>query len=255
MEEILGVGYDAVHPADFVYDVQPNHGSFLLILTSTPARFWEGDTSRIVPAHQAALFAPESRILYGACEDQYRNDWIIFTSDEANAVRFPLIGEPFPVIDPDYCHNLFQLLTWEHRQRSDGAVISQLLALLLQKFEAELRYADAAHYGRELLALRRDILNHPQRAWRAPDMAEQLHVSTGYFHALYRERFGVTCMDDVISGRCRLAREYLMHTNMNVAEIAALCGYHSTEHFSRQFRRVTGLSPGQYRKGWISGKS
>ena len=55
-------------------------------------------------------------------------------------------------------------------------------------------------------------------------------------------------MDDVIESRIRLARDYLSHTQLRVQEIAALCGYNSAEHFNRQFRRLCGMTPGQYRR-------
>ncbi|MBR3099425.1 MAG: helix-turn-helix transcriptional regulator [Clostridia bacterium] len=248
MDRIHTIGYDAVHPADFIYDVHPEKGTYLLILTSTPARFWFGEESRILGPHQAALFASDSPIRYGACEESYGNDWMIFSSDETYVTRFPLMGEPFPVTDPEYCHNLFQLLTWEHRQNSDSTVVSRLLSVLLFKLEAEIGHRDTGLYGQELMTLRQRILNRPQENWSVPDMADRLHLSAGYLQLLYKQRFGISCMEDVIQSRLRLAQDYLAHTNMSVAEIAALCGYRSTEHFCRQFHRTNGMTPGQYRK-------
>ena len=39
MDTIHMIGYDAVHPADFIYDVPEAHGYYLLILTHTPLSF------------------------------------------------------------------------------------------------------------------------------------------------------------------------------------------------------------------------
>ena len=100
MECIRMIGYDAVHPSDFVYDVSEEHGYYLLILTHTPVRFRDGDGERIYPARHAALFSPDSRIHYSACEETYSNDWIIFSSDEAYVTQFPLQNRPFPVPGP-----------------------------------------------------------------------------------------------------------------------------------------------------------
>ena len=100
----------------------------------------------------------------------------------------------------------------------------------------------------EKAALRRRIMSQPRENWNVSDMAAQLHISAGYLHLLYKRQFGVTCMDDVIASRIRLAKDYLVHTQLRVQEIASMCGYSSAEHFSRQFHRLCGMSPGQYRR-------
>ena len=145
MNSINMIGYDAVHPSDFVYDMPGGHGYYLLILTHTPLRFRDSDGERIYPARHAALFSPDSRIHYSACEETYSNDWIIFSSDEAYVTQFPLQNRPFPAPDADYCHNLFQLLTWEHMQSSNETVASQLLALLFRKLCAGMELPGDGH--------------------------------------------------------------------------------------------------------------
>lgn len=248
MEKIHMIGYDAVHPSDFVYDVPEHHGYYLLILTQTPAQFWQGNAPREYPAGRAVLFAPHSRIHYGACGERYGNDWMIFSSDETYVTQFPLLATPFPVLDIAYCHNLFQLLTWENMQDHYETTISQLMSVLFARLRADLgRYKCEDLYGSELVALRRQIASHPRQPWNVTAMAERLHISAGYLQALYKRRFGVSCMDDVIQSRIRLARDYLTHTDMRVSEIAAQCGYNSAEHFSRQFRKLCGVAPGAYR--------
>ena len=248
MDQIRMIGYDAVHPADFVYDMPAGHDHYLLILTHTRARFGMGDAARELGANHAALFAPQSRIHYGACGGSYGNDWIIFDSDETYVTQFPLVGEPFPVRDPEYLHSLFRLLTWEHMQDSYETVEAQLMAVLFQKLRLELARPEGADYSSELAALRRRIANQPAQDWNVPAMAAQLHISAGYLQLLYKRQFGVSCMDDVIASRVRLAKDYLTHTRMRVQEIAAMCGYNNAEHFSRQFRKLCGATPGQFRK-------
>ena len=181
MEKIHMIGYDAVHPADFIYDMPAHHDRCLLILTNTPSRFWLDGGPRDFPPHQAALFPPGSRIRYGASGGPYGNDWIIFSSDETYVTQFPLVGAPFPVLDPEYCHNLFQLLTWEHTQGGYETVISQLMSVLFTKLEADIRQADSGDYAPALLGLRKSIMIHSQQDWSVAKMARQLHISAGGF--------------------------------------------------------------------------
>ena len=79
-------------------------------------------------------------------------------------------------------------------------------------------------------------------------MALQLSISVGYLHACYRHYFNTTCMSDVIQSRIQYACELLTSNRKPLSEIAEMCGYHSVEHFIRQFKSVTGTTPGKYRK-------
>ena len=248
MEIIHMVGYDAWHPSDFIYDGAGSFGKYLLILTSTPMRFWENGEWKMYQPHQAVLFAPDSKMKYGACIDHYGNDWMIFSTDEPYITNFPIIAKPFAVKDPDYIHRLFQLITWEYTQDNDEVVLAELLSILFQKLRTENLAGRDTEYYHELLALRRSIINYPRKNWNVSDMAADLHISSGYLQSLYKQQFGISCIDDVIQNRIRLAKEYLLHTSLPVGEVASLCGYNSTEHFSRQFRRLCGMPPGRYRQ-------
>jgi len=79
-------------------------------------------------------------------------------------------------------------------------------------------------------------------------MAEELRVSPGYLQTIYKKAFGISCMDDVIAHRIRLAKEYLTHSSQTVAEIASRCGYQNVGHFCRQFKQYTGMTPKNYQK-------
>lgn len=248
MNHIHFVGYSAHHPEDFIFDVPKGHGCYLLLLTNTPARFWLEDGCRDYPAHHAILYPPFHPIRYGACNAPYGNDWLRFTTDESFVTDFPLPASPFPVSDPEYCHNLFQLLTWERTQRSYDVVVSRLLHILFSKLWDDVRHYGTTPHDHELLSLRREILNNPQKDWNVAAMADRLHISAGYLQLLYKNQFGISCMDDVIKCRLDMAKDSLSHTGQNISEIAVLCGYKNTEHFCRQFKKCCGLTPGQFRK-------
>jgi AraC-like DNA-binding protein len=54
-------------------------------------------------------------------------------------------------------------------------------------------------------------------------------------------------MNDVIRCRIKLAQDKLLYTADTISSVGEQCGYKNTEHFCRQFRKFTGLSPRQYR--------
>lgn len=63
----------------------------------------------------------------------------------------------------------------------------------------------------------------------------------------YEQNLHLTCINDVIESRMQSAEELLLSTNKLLDEIAELCGYHSTEHFVKQFKKRYGITPGKLR--------
>lgn len=244
MNQIDSIGYDAIHQSSFRYDIPEGFHNYMLVVTTTPALFHINNTVSEYPAHTAILYPPGQKIWYGASEESYGNHWMRFSTDESFVTKFPQQGIPFSVSDPEYCHKLFQLLTWEDSQ----LIISQLLRILFSKLHDDLSNTAIACHDHELLTLRRKIATNPELSWSITEMADELHISTGYLQFLYKQKFNISCMDDVINFRLLKARDYLTYTTQSVAEIAELCGYNNTEHFCRQFHKNTDLTPGQYRK-------
>jgi len=250
MTHIHYVESDRRHDSSFIIDV-PIGYHWLLVITKTPARFWVNGKLKEYPAHSAVLYRPHQKIYYSACTDQFVNDWIRFETNEPYITESPLaLGVPFPLNDPDYIDKLFKLLVIEHNdeQLYKASSISSLLRILFNKL-LESHFHDnitSKHY--KLLRLRNAIQSNPGEQWTVEKMAKQVMISPGYLQNLYKKTFGVSCMEEVINSRIKLAKEYLSHSSQSIAEIAEQCGYQNVEHFCRQFKKITQKTPRQYQK-------
>ncbi len=71
-------------------------------------------------------------------------------------------------------------------------------------------------------------------------------VSRTHLSALFPKECGVGFGDYLTSVRIDAARKLLEETPLKVYEVAEEVGYASAEHFSRSFKRVTGISPNRY---------
>lgn len=256
MNEIDFIGYDATHPDDFVFDVPQGHDCYLLLFFTSRAEVLIDNEMISVSPNSAILYTPGYRILYRAAGEEYHNDWIRFYSDESFVEQFPLKNVPFPVADPEYCHNLFKLLTWESSfaSASSESIISHLLRVLFAKLYETSANSMVSTHTHALVHLHKNIYNNPQLPWNINQMAEELHLSTSRLQTLYKQLFGSSCMDDVIEGRLRRAQDQLKFTNKPIQEVAESCGYNNVEHFCRQFRQHHGCTPGQYRKASVQNK-
>ena len=108
--------------------------------------------------------------------------------------------------------------------------------------------SESKQYFRQLSELRREVFVSPEKDWSVEYLAEQLHLSVSRFQHLYREQFSTTFKQDLIKNRMGYAKNLLRNSSRPVAEVAAECGYRKQEHFFRQFKKHTGITPSDDRE-------
>ncbi|NOT07782.1 MAG: helix-turn-helix transcriptional regulator [Gemmatimonadales bacterium] len=89
------------------------------------------------------------------------------------------------------------------------------------------------------------------RLRRPPPVAELAKAagwSREHFARSFRRAFGCTVAE--FQHRCRIkqAREWLVETQIPLAQLAERLGFADQSHFTRVFRRATTLSPGRFRQ-------
>ena len=80
------------------------------------------------------------------------------------------------------------------------------------------------------------------------DTAKALTVNANYLSTLFHSEMGMTFIDFVNMERTKQAAALLMHTNLQIQQIATTVGYNNTSYFAKQFLRFQGVSPSQYRR-------
>lgn len=100
-----------------------------------------------------------------------------------------------------------------------------------------------------LRKLRGEIFFSLAHKWTVAEMAREINLSQSRFFSIYRSIYGVSPIEDLINARIDRAKRDLVMTDKTLQTISDSLGYGSISHFIRQFRTVTGMSPGAYRKG------
>jgi AraC family transcriptional regulator len=83
---------------------------------------------------------------------------------------------------------------------------------------------------------------------RATDLAAIVHLSTSHFFRAFRETFGQAPLAYIMKQRVLRAQELMLSSPRSITEIALHCGMCDQPHFTRVFRRIVGLSPGDWRR-------
>ncbi|GAA3402717.1 helix-turn-helix domain-containing protein [Paenibacillus hodogayensis] len=78
--------------------------------------------------------------------------------------------------------------------------------------------------------------------------AEALNFHPVYLSRVFKKEMGVTFSDYLAEYRMNIAKEWLETTTMRLSEVAEKLNYSNTTAFIRIFRKVVGMTPGQYRE-------
>lgn len=77
--------------------------------------------------------------------------------------------------------------------------------------------------------------------------AERLHLSPNYFGDLIKKETGRSPQDHLQLKLISIAKEQLFDPAKSVAEVAYGLGFRYPQHFSRMFKKATGVTPNEFR--------
>lgn len=89
---------------------------------------------------------------------------------------------------------------------------------------------------------------HIESTIRTTQLATVLGLSVSYFSHAFKQAMGITPQVHVAHRRIELARQAMLKSRLPLAEIALNHGFCDQSHFSRTFRRETGLTPQKWRQ-------
>ncbi|MNJ73716.1 Melibiose operon regulatory protein [compost metagenome] len=80
------------------------------------------------------------------------------------------------------------------------------------------------------------------------DIAASLGITPGYCLEVFRKVYGTSPRQYLSNLMLNEAKILIQQPELSLQEIAGRLGYSQVSHFSRQFKRWTGMSPLQYRQ-------
>lgn len=80
-----------------------------------------------------------------------------------------------------------------------------------------------------------------------PALAAGALMSTGHFSRLFREAYGETPYNYLMTRRIERAKQLLRHTDLSVTDVCVAVGCTSLGSFSSRFTELVGVPPTSYR--------
>lgn len=98
-----------------------------------------------------------------------------------------------------------------------------------------------------VLDVRNYIVHHLSEPIRTAEMAEALFISRSKLSTRFKEETGENLCDFILREKAEEAKHLLRYTDKPLVAIGDYLGFSSQSHFTRTFKKFTGLTPAEYR--------
>lgn len=226
-------------------------GDLILIDANEPHRLIVGENAPCRMLNVEFVFAPKE----GAFPSFGQ------LADESKALQ-TMLGKQAPYVllnDPGEVYHTLKSLVLEldERNREDGAMIHLLLAQLL------LRVARLAEEAEEKLPQQGDAYvkraiaymhHHYDCDIQVKDMAAAVNLHPNYLHRIFKTHTGSSPVEYLTALRVDKTKMLLTRTDIPVIEISDYIGMNSRQYFSAVFKKLTGMTPQQFRHTIVKSK-
>jgi AraC-like DNA-binding protein len=127
----------------------------------------------------------------------------------------------------------------------EALVLNLLATFIARHSEQRAELCCDAHEDQAVKVAKEYIEAHYSENISLQDLVQACHLSSFYLIRIFRRRFGVPPHVFLKQVRIRRAKDCLAKGSLPVV-VAQETGFVDQSHFSRQFKQITGLTPGQY---------
>jgi AraC family transcriptional regulator len=139
---------------------------------------------------------------------------------------------------------------YHEAQARDAVAPLAIEALVLEVLTAAARQQETTTDARLpiWLARARDLLHeYCHDEWTLSEVARTVGVHPIYLARIFRQHFHCSVGEYVRRLRIEHACQQMMKTEASLVEIAHAVGFYDQSHFTRTFKRITGMTPAEFR--------
>jgi AraC-like DNA-binding protein len=203
---------------------------------------------------QCVIICPNTINRYGGCNGKpYIEDSVRFTGPVADMMRKAgIISDG--IFELGSARRLLPII----KLVSDPAKDSQINAnIALQKLLVDIynenKQKNIVKSDFVIDRLIETLKEQIDRWWTVSEMADFCNLSEDQFRRVFSKRTGMLPKIYIDRLKIQKASEMLMSNRFKITEIAQRLGYVDQYHFSRRFKKITGLSPRKYQQTFILG--
>ncbi|MGW3472927.1 GlxA family transcriptional regulator [Saccharopolyspora sp. NPDC000995] len=149
------------------------------------------------------------------------------------------------------CLDLALALVAEDFGQEYALKVARQLVMYLKRPSGQSQFSvplETVSATRRVEELKHHIAEHAAERLTVAGLAEQLHISDRQLTRIFKTELGTTPAAYIESARVEIARNRLEASDDTLEKVAIACGFGTVDTLNRAFRRVLGVTPGEYRE-------
>lgn len=135
----------------------------------------------------------------------------------------------------------------------DMKIYEKLTALLALLMEESWQPDNALHgttRKRDLQDVKEYLDEHYQEKISLDALAERFYINKFYLTRVFKNQFGISVNNYLLQVRITHAKQLLRFSSLSIEEISHECGMNDANYFSRIFKKIEQMTPGEFRRLW-----
>lgn len=102
-------------------------------------------------------------------------------------------------------------------------------------------------YSKQVISAINYIYEHLHEKILISDLASYLSINPSYLSRLFKKETSLTIGDYIKNEKIKTAKNMLVSSKMSISEISYMLAFPNQSHFTKEFKKVTGVTPKKYK--------
>lgn len=158
-------------------------------------------------------------------------------------------------VPPRYLHNISEkyILLIEH-QIDPGVLKEKIGTMMLKEYLDLVIRLSVKDYTELIKCVVNYISENIQEPLSLSKIANYFHVNPSHLSREFKKETLFNLTDYINQQKINLAKLFLLQNNHTVVDVSCMLNYNSSSYFSKTFKKVTGVSPKEYKNRIINFK-